>query len=130
MNTLEAQKALTSLPTLITALSAAQAQKQDIDQKIDEIRAGIAEIMKQNALKTYKDDSFTVSKVVKKTIKYDKDAMLKYLQDNKIVLYMETIPEHVEIKSDLDQDIKEGKFTPRGVEVEISEKESLAIRLK
>ena len=99
-----------------------------LEESKKELRNKIFEDLKENDLKTFKNEIATVSYVERKNIKFikDKEEILKKLQDDKLVKYFsiipeEIIPEHPEISKEFEKDIKSGIFNIEGIEIETKE---------
>jgi hypothetical protein len=86
----------------------------------EKIRKEVFSIIEEEKLDQYKNDLATISRIERKTIKYNKDQkdVLAYLESNKLVKYFDVVPEHREINANFEKDIKAGNFVVEGVEVE------------
>lgn len=106
---------------------------ETLSKQKEELRKDIFGYIENNGLTDgYKNDFATVSYVERKSVKIkDQEKLLKYLEAQKLVKYFEvipeiTIPKHLEIKPLLAKDVKDGKFTHSGIEIEASN--NLAVR--
>jgi len=99
----------------------------------DEIRKEVFGIVENEGLTDgYKNELATVSYVERKTVKVaDQALLLKNLQEQKLVKYYTEVPEvvvpaHAELKPEFMKDVKAGKFSAPGIEVESAT--NLAVR--
>jgi hypothetical protein len=99
----------------------------------NEIRKEVFGIVENEGLTDgYKNDLATVSYVERKTVKIaDQDSLLKLLREEKLVKYYVEVPEvvvpaHAELKPELTKDVKAGKFSAPGIDVETAT--NLAVR--
>lgn len=114
------------LDTKLSQLKKLEGEIESLSILKETIRKELFEIIESENIGQYKNEIATISKVERKTVKFikDKDLILQELEDKQLVKYVEyipeeIIPEHKEFTKDFDKDIKDGKFTVEGVEVEV-----------
>lgn len=111
-----------NLEKKLIELKALEDQIKLLDGQKSELRGQVFDILKEENLKTFSCDIATVSQVERKTVKYniDKEEVLKKLEDNSLVKYFQTIPEHKEFSSTFEKDVKAGVFQMEGIEITTS----------
>lgn len=95
-----------------------------ITEQKDALRKEVLEIIEKENIDQFKNDSATISRVKKVTIKYEKpmEEILKHLKENKLVKYFNVVPqqiieEHEELNKQFEDDVKNKVFTLEGINV-------------
>lgn len=103
-------------------------QQKALAEKEGELRKEIFGIIENEGLTDgYKNDYATVSYVERKSVKIkDEKKLMDDLAKQKIVIYVQEIPAHLELTPKFTKDVKEGKFIHPEVELELAN--NLAIR--
>lgn len=107
------------LSELLAEIAELENSKSLIDNTIKEKRNTLMDLIEKNEIKTYKDDVATLSYVQRKSVKYENKADILYrLKEEGLEKYIET---KEDIGKNLEKDIKDGKFTFKGVSIETKE---------
>lgn len=121
------------LDAKLAFLKEIEARLETLSTEKETVRKEVFELMKAENIGQYKNEIATISKVERKTIKYNitTEEVLENLEKQKLVKYFTVIPEqviaeHKELNQQFEKDVKEGVFTLEGIEVKVTE--SPAIR--
>ena len=116
------------LSTLLIEIKQYEDESKKLSDLISEKRAEVLNELNTQELKQYKDDIATISFTERKTIKYkiEKEELLKKLEEQKLVKYIDIIPEQIipetkQINKMFEDDIKNGITKFNDVDIEIKE---------
>lgn len=111
------------LSKLLIEIKQFEDESKKLSDLISEKRAEVLNELNSQELKQYKDNIATISFTERKTIKYgiNKEDILKKLEEQKLVKYIEIIPETKQINKTFEDDIKNGVTNFENVEVETKE---------
>lgn len=119
----------------IKKLKALETELAELNAKKEALRAEIFGVFENESLDQYKLDGVaTISRVERKTIKFERDPLevLEAIKKQNLVKYLIKVPEqiipaHETLNTTFDKDIKEGNLTIEGVSVQTAT--SISVRL-
>ncbi len=120
------------LDNKISKLATLEAKAKIISEEIETLRNEIFNTMIREGMDQYKNELATISKVERKSVKYaDKpENIIKELEKENLVKYITLIPAKKELSKTFEQDLKEGKFTMKGVTIEVKTGPSIRFNKK
>lgn len=119
----------------IKKLQALEKELGELTAKKEALRAEIFGVFEKESMSQYKLDGVaTISRVERKTIKFDREPLevLEAIKRQNLVKYLINVPEqvipaHQSLNTTFDKDIKDGTLTIEGVRIETAT--SISVRL-